>query len=207
MTDKERSQSSIAPPRNEGSNRRAANLSHAKFEKRLRKLEKVMAELSETSGKSSATSAESVRSSAVSAVTKERKFWAINAIEEAGAANGGVVFAGHITLPIGETYAWQIEEDTDQLLAADWSVAHTALSALAHPMRLTILRALLHGERNTQSLQALPNMGTTGQLYHHLKELETAGWIRQPRRGEYQVLAERVVPLLTIVSTCEITQN
>jgi DNA-binding transcriptional ArsR family regulator len=140
-----------------------------------------------------------------------RKFWVIDGAlrnaELQGNSTGGVVFGGQVELPMGESYAWQIEADTDKLLAADWSVAHAALAALAHPMRLTILRALLHGERNTQSLQALPNMGTTGQLYHHLKELETAGWIRQPRRGEYQVLAERVVPLLTIVSTCEITQN
>jgi uncharacterized protein with beta-barrel porin domain len=153
---------------------------------------------------------EAVTSSAQSTLPP-RKFWVIDGAlrnaEAKGNSTGGVVFGGQVVLPMGETYAWQIEADTDKLLAADWSVAHAALAALAHPMRLTILRALLHGERNTQSLQALPNMGTTGQLYHHLKELETAGWIRQPRRGEYQVLAERVVPLLTIVSTCEITQN
>ncbi|MGL4230732.1 MAG: ArsR/SmtB family transcription factor [Casimicrobium sp.] len=132
------------------------------------------------------------------------KFWAIDHIAQHGSEKGGVVFAGQVTLPAGETYAWQIQDGTNDLMAAEWSVANAPLAALAHPMRLTILKALLTGTRDTQSLQVLPDMGTTGQLYHHLKELESAGWIRQPRRGEYIVLAERVVPLLAIISACEV---
>jgi hypothetical protein len=134
-----------------------------------------------------------------------KRFWAIDHIAQHGGEKGGVVFAGQVTLPIGETYAWQIQGGTNDLMAAEWNVANAPLAALAHPMRLTILKALLNGQRDTQSLQVLPDMGTTGQLYHHLKELESAGWIRQPRRGEYTVLAERVVPLLTILSACEVS--
>ncbi len=136
-----------------------------------------------------------------------KKFWAIDHIAQHGGEKGGVVFAGQVTLPAGETYAWQIQDGTSELMAAEWSVANAPLAALAHPMRLTILKALLNGIRDTQSLQVLPDMGTTGQLYHHLKELESAGWIRQPRRGEYIVLAERVVPLLAIISACEVTKK
>jgi hypothetical protein len=135
---------------------------------------------------------------------KPRKFWALEHIQQHSPETGATIFAGQVTLPTNETYAWQVEAPLDSLLAADWMTAHTRMSALAHPVRLKILKALLVGQRDTQSLQALPDMGTTGQLYHHLKELESAGWIRQPRRGEYMVLAERVVPLLTILSACEV---
>ena len=138
---------------------------------------------------------------------RPEKFWVIKQIEEHLPEQGGVVFGGHVTLPSEETYAWQIESVLDDLLAADWSVTHLPLAALAHPMRLAILKALMEGKRDTQSLQTLPDMGTTGQLYHHLKELESAGWIRQPRRGQYNLLAERVVPLLTILATCEVTDK
>ncbi|TAG80090.1 MAG: ArsR family transcriptional regulator [Betaproteobacteria bacterium] len=147
----------------------------------------------------------------VASVLPQRKFWAIDGVlrsaESQGNESGGVVFAGQVVLPNEETYAWQIESDTSTLLASDWSVAHAPLAALAHPIRLLVLKALIEGKRDTQSLASLPDMGTTGQLYHHLKELEAAGWIRQPRRGEYIVLAERVIPLLAILSACEVTQR
>lgn len=144
-------------------------------------------------------------------VLPQRKFWAIDGVlratEAKGVDSGGVVFAGQVVLPNDETYAWQIESETSELLASDWRAAHAPLAALAHPIRLLVLKALIEGKRDTQSLASLPDMGTTGQLYHHLKELEAAGWIRQPRRGEYIVLAERVIPLLAILSACEVTQR
>jgi DNA-binding transcriptional ArsR family regulator len=144
-------------------------------------------------------------------VLPQRKFWAIDGVlrnaEAAENEAGGVVFAGQVVLPNQETYAWQMETDARELLAADWTVANAALAALAHPIRLQVLKALIEGKRDTQSLVSLPDMGTTGQLYHHLKELEAASWIRQPRRGEYIVLAERVIPLLAILSACEVTQR
>lgn len=148
---------------------------------------------------------------AKASVLPQRKFWAIDGVLRKAEASqndaGGVVFAGQVVLPNEETYAWQLENDTGDILAADWSVAHATLAALAHPIRLLVLKALIEGKRDTQSLASLPDMGTTGQLYHHLKELEAAGWIRQPRRGEYIVLAERVIPLLAILSACEVTQR
>lgn len=135
------------------------------------------------------------------------RHWAFEPLQQRHPDSGGVMFAGHITLPTEETYAWQVEWQTNHLLEADWSAAQLPLTALAHPIRLLILRAILDGKRDSQSLQALPDMGTTGQLYHHLKELEAAGWIRQPRRGQYNLLAERVVPLLVILAACEVSEK
>jgi DNA-binding transcriptional ArsR family regulator len=188
-------------------------------EARLATLEAQMAAMmARPTGESAATapssSPEAVGSAAPSqrlANAPLRKFWAIDGVLRRAEVDhneaGGVVFAGQVVLPNNETYAWQIETDTGKLLAADWSAANAALAALAHPIRLLLLKALLEGKRDTQSLVHLPDMGTTGQLYHHLKELEAAGWIRQPRRGEYIVLAERVIPLLAILSACEVTRR
>ncbi|MEM1109368.1 MAG: winged helix-turn-helix domain-containing protein [Planctomycetota bacterium] len=138
---------------------------------------------------------------------KPPKFWAIEKLERLYPDKGGVAFAGRVTLPTEKTYAWQIQAETDEVLSADWSAAQAPLAALAHPVRLTILNSLLHGQSSTQELQNLAEIGTTGQLYHHLKELESAGWVRQPQRGHYALLAERVVPLLAILSACEVVSR
>jgi hypothetical protein len=190
--------------------RPATRATNDTVETRLAALEAQVAALVARTNESPAAISASQNPPAAS-VLPQRKFWAIDGVlrsaETRGNDSGGVVFAGQVVLPNEETYAWQIESDTPALLASDWSVAHVPLAALAHPIRLQVLKALIEGKRDTQSLASLPNMGTTGQLYHHLKELEAAGWIRQPRRGEYIVLAERVIPLLAILSACEVTQR
>ncbi|WP_051715621.1 hypothetical protein [Streptomyces bikiniensis] len=38
--------------------------------------------------------------------------------------------------------------------------------------------------------------GTTGQIYHHLRQLTGAGRLHTSGRGRYEVPAARVVPLL-----------
>jgi hypothetical protein len=170
---------------------------------RLSAIETRLSEL-EARADAAAEAVEPERLPARFSIGKPRKFWALEHIQQHGPETGATIFAGQVTLPNDETYAWQVESPLDDLLAANWMTAHTRMAALSHPVRLMILKALLLGKRDTQSLQGLEDMGTTGQLYHHLKELESAGWIRQPRRGEYIVLAERVVPLLTILSACEV---
>jgi DNA-binding transcriptional ArsR family regulator len=74
------------------------------------------------------------------------------------------------------------------------------LAALGHPVRLALLKALLEGKRAKSDLERIEGLGTTGQLYHHLKALEEAGWVRTLERGVYGVPGERVVPLLAILS-------
>jgi hypothetical protein len=37
-------------------------------------------------------------------------------------------------------------------------------------------------------------------VYHHLRQLTSAGWLRSAARGRYVVPPERVVPLLTVVA-------
>lgn len=130
----------------------------------------------------------------------DERFWALEALRARVDADGGVVFAGMVELPGGEHVEWQWGRTTTPLLDDDWPQAAEALSALAHPVRLLLLREVLQGVRSATALAEHEDLGTSGQVYHHLRQLVAAGWLRQHARGEYVVPAERVVPLLVIVS-------
>ncbi|WP_433473920.1 ArsR/SmtB family transcription factor [Spirillospora sp. CA-142024] len=127
-------------------------------------------------------------------------FWALNALKDRVGDPGAVLFTGSVTLPGGEHYEWQQGHTVDDLLQDDWSRAAETLSALAHPVRLLLLREILHGARTTAELAAHERLGTTGQLYHHLRQLVAAGWLRTTGRGRYSVPGERVVPILTVLA-------
>ncbi|GAA2089044.1 ArsR/SmtB family transcription factor [Actinomadura alba] len=127
-------------------------------------------------------------------------FWALRGLRERVTDPGAVLFTGTATLPTGEEYEWQQGQGVNELLADDWSEAGAALTALAHPVRLLLLREILHGSRTTAELSEHERLGTTGQLYHHLRQLVSAGWLRTTARGQYAVPGERVVPLLTVLA-------
>lgn len=133
-------------------------------------------------------------------VADDERFWALHALQERLAPPGGVVFTGAVDLPPGEHVVWQWGNTTSDLLDSDWASAAQRLTALAHPIRIELLRHILCGVRSTAELAGLEVMGTTGQLYHHLNQLTAAGWLRQAGRGRYAVPVERVVPLLVVLS-------
>ncbi|MCR2811596.1 helix-turn-helix domain-containing protein [Microbacterium sp. zg.Y1090] len=129
-------------------------------------------------------------------------FWALRGVEAERAENpsladGIVMIVGSLTLPTGAPVAWQQGVATEGLLEADWSEHAAALQALAHPVRLELLRRILTGTTTTAELAGIDSLGTTGQLHHHLRQLVSSGWVRQSGRGSYEVPAARVVPLLS----------
>lgn len=130
-------------------------------------------------------------------------FWALERLKRdvvpAVGGGGAVLFTGSIELPTGERAEWQEAHGTDELIDEDWSPLAASLSALAHPVRLLLLREILRGTRAVAELASLPPLGTTGQLYHHLRQLTATGWLRSSARGRYVVPAERVVPLLNVL--------
>jgi DNA-binding transcriptional ArsR family regulator len=134
------------------------------------------------------------------AVPRDETFWALEGLRRRLTGGGQVLFTGALDLPTGEHYAWQQGAATDGLLEADWSEHAAPYAALGHPVRLTLLRAVLRGTRSAAELQEVAGLNTTGQLYHHLKQLTAAGWLHAEGRGHYQVPAGRVVPLLVLVS-------
>lgn len=136
----------------------------------------------------------------------EGDFWALEGLKaqlaEVGeaAADGGVLFTGAVSLPTGERYEWQFGALTEDLLERDWSEVADSFAALGHPVRLRLLREILGGRRTAAELAELEEIGTTGQIYHHLRQLTAAGWLHTAGRGRHEVPGARVVPLLVVLT-------
>ncbi|MFJ5996718.1 ArsR/SmtB family transcription factor [Streptomyces sp. NPDC092370] len=132
-------------------------------------------------------------------------FWALNGLKEqlteAGAADGGVLYTGSVRLPTGEQYAWQMTALTENLLDDAWTTAAESFAALGHPVRLRLLREVLGGRRTAAELAELDEVGTTGQIYHHLSRLTATGWLHTTGQGRHEVPPGRVVPLLVALAT------
>ncbi|QNE75997.1 helix-turn-helix domain-containing protein [Streptomyces finlayi] len=125
--------------------------------------------------------------------------------DDEGTADGGVLYTGAVRLPTGEQYEWQYGTLTAQVLGTDedspgWSDVAESLAALGHPVRLRLLREILAGRRTAAELATLDGVGTTGQIYHHLRQLTGAGWLHTTGRGRYEVPGVRVVPLLVVLT-------
>jgi hypothetical protein len=131
-------------------------------------------------------------------------FWVLDALKARLAPGAGaVVLAGVAPLPTGEQYAWQYGQATGGMLEASWPELSTTIAALGHPVRLRLLQLILTGTRAAADLQSLAGLGTTGQLYHHLRQLMVAGWLIQTARGHYSVPGSRVIPLLVLLLAAE----
>jgi DNA-binding transcriptional ArsR family regulator len=117
-----------------------------------------------------------------------------------GGTTGTVAYGG-AALAGGHEYLWAGEHQVDDLMAADWTAAAAIVESIGSPARLALLAALVGGSRSRAELQeALGGESSTGHLYHHLRELQRAGLIRQRRRGAYEVAARAVIPLLAILA-------
>jgi hypothetical protein len=134
------------------------------------------------------------------APTLPADLWALSGFKARVDEPGGVLFTGAVTLPTGEHVEWQEARPLDVLLEDDPTEVAAKLSALAHPVRLMLLTAVLRGTRTATALAAEDHVATSGQLYHHLRQLVAAGWLRTTGRGRYAVPADRVVPLLTLLA-------
>jgi DNA-binding transcriptional ArsR family regulator len=115
---------------------------------------------------------------------------------------GTVGYAGYVA---GRELLWARQIPLAELLPADWSPAAGILESLGSLPRLALLGALLREGRRTnvdlqEALGANQGDTTSGQLYHHLRALQGAGLIAQKRRGEYELVPQAVVPILTILA-------
>jgi hypothetical protein len=110
-----------------------------------------------------------------------------------------VVLGGSVRLPGDRTVDDRRAEGTAELLGRDWGELADALAALGSPVRLRLVQRVLGGTATVQELTAADDVGTTGQVYHHLRQLLAAGWLRNTGGGRYEVPEERVVPLLGAV--------
>lgn len=192
-----------AGDREPGLNALAAQL--ARIEERLDRLESANAPTPATSpaaaspDTSPAPAPTATAASDSSDTPDDDPYWVLTGLDERHPDDDVVLFAG--TFPVGDGggYRWQYGLPTASILDGDFADAAPALSALAHPVRLTLLQAVLAGTHQTAELSALPGIGTSGQVYHHLNQLAAAGWLRSPRRGRWEVPGERTIPLLALL--------
>ncbi len=99
-------------------------------------------------------------------------------------------------LPAGDT-------DPADILETDWTSRASTLAALGHPVRLTLLREILNGRTTVSALSEVEGLGTSGQIYHHLRQLTAEGWLHTPSRGAFAVPPTRVVALRAILVALE----
>ncbi|MHA2787608.1 winged helix-turn-helix domain-containing protein [Corynebacterium sp. S7] len=99
------------------------------------------------------------------------------------------------------SYSWV--RDPDALIEVSWDDSFRRLSALAHPQRAAFLKQLIKAPATVSDLSELGLTSSTGAAYHHLNDLEAAGWIRKLPKGHYEVPPERIIPLLVIVAASE----
>lgn len=131
------------------------------------------------------------------------RFWALHGLQQRTPSPGAVVFTGSVDLPDGTHVDWQWGRAIGGLLDGGWDGVADRLTALAHPVRIELLRHVLRGVHTTAALAEIGVAGTSGQLYHHLRPLVAVGWLRQIGRGRYEVPADRVVPLLVVLAAVE----
>jgi hypothetical protein len=125
------------------------------------------------------------------------QFWLLSELRRRNPVDA-VVFGGTATVGGGEV-AWQWGLPSDQIREQDWEPAAGVLDALSHPVRLRLVQRVLNGTATTAELGEDVALGTTGQLYHHLRALVAAGWLQSVGRGRWGVPAVRVIPLLVVV--------
>jgi hypothetical protein len=91
----------------------------------------------------------------------------------------------------------------DAILELDWTAWAGPLAALGNPVRLTLLQQILRGNSTVNALSEVQGLGTSGQIYHHLRQLTAEGWLHSPSRGIFAVPPSRVVALLAILVALE----
>lgn len=84
-----------------------------------------------------------------------------------------------------------------------WAELAGGLAALGNPVRLTLLREIVRGRATVSALSEVEGLGTSGQIYHHLRQLTAEGWLHTPTRGTFAVPPARVVALLAILEALQ----
>jgi len=92
------------------------------------------------------------------------------------------------------------ERQMAELLDIQTEKAAKIITALGHKQRLDILKTVLAEPLTGSELVERLHMGTTGQLYHHLKALLGADLLEQEPGGRYTVPKHRQLPFLLLLA-------
>ena len=108
------------------------------------------------------------------------------------AAADGTPLVGHFEIleVAGKpSCTWSIswDKEVDELFEIPCHQVAAVLGVLGHEVRLAILQELIKGPKTVVELMELLGMRTTGQAYHHLKELQRAGYVAEKRAGKFSI--------------------
>ncbi|MEV8440425.1 helix-turn-helix domain-containing protein [Actinosynnema sp. NPDC051121] len=113
---------------------------------------------------------------------------------------GAVGYGGQVAVGDGRV-SWRIDVTPERALSLPDRPRIEVLAALAHPVRVEIVRTLLaRGGQPATALQEAARLGSTGQLYHHLKALTASGVVEQDKRGSYRLRPAATVPVLVLLT-------
>lgn len=79
------------------------------------------------------------------------------------------------------------DDEVTDLFAIDEYCIAQIFSVLGSEVRLAILRELTAKPRSAAELVTVLGFKTTGQAYHHLKELQLQGYVRQKEGGMFHI--------------------
>ena len=125
--------------------------------------------------------------------------WALEGLKQATGGAGGILFTGDLPQTPAGPVSWQYGRPAGYIDDLDFTAAATRLDALGHPVRLGLLQEIYLGTTSVAGLSELGRFGSTGQIYHHLQQLASAGWLESPQRGQWRIPVKRVIPVLTII--------
>ncbi|MBP2473832.1 DNA-binding transcriptional ArsR family regulator [Crossiella equi] len=131
----------------------------------------------------------------------ETRVRALEAVAEQVTADlGGTLhYQGTLTTPADLT--WSMTLPVTRVLALPDHPHIEVLSALGHPVRASLVRVLAKdGPQSAADLQTAAEIGSTGQLYHHLKPLTTTGLVEQDGRGRYRLRPQATIPALLLLA-------
>jgi len=108
------------------------------------------------------------------------------------AAEDGAPLVGHfeiLNVAGKPSCNWSIswDEEVQNLFAMPCHRVAHVLGVLGNEVRLAILRELMDGPKTVVQLTGSLRMQTTGQAYHHLKELQLAGYVAEKKAGRYSI--------------------
>lgn len=115
-------------------------------------------------------------------------------------ASGAVYYAGQVQAG-SRLLRWEPKErQLEHLLRLNTEKLSKVLPALGSKPRLDMIVSTLKEPLSGSELVERLNMGTTGQLYHHLKALQAADLATQDKDGRYGVPDRRKLPLLLLLA-------
>ncbi|MFE3441639.1 ArsR/SmtB family transcription factor [Nocardia sp. NPDC059180] len=114
-------------------------------------------------------------------------------------AHGYIDYSGNVDFGAGPIN-WSIRYSAAAVPQLPTQARVDVLAALGHPVRRALVETLLDGPRTGAELAEAVSLTSAGQLYHHIRALTSAKVIEQHTRGAYRIPAEKVVPLLVMMT-------